>query len=777
MNITPNPQSLLPLVARGLVVIWLIFPGFSSSAFASDYLEEPETELALIKASLDQWLLKLNAEDKLNHEFGIGPQNDAAERAWTVANEFFGRKEWTSSVRELNNFLNQLQVPDGERFLKAQYMLGIAYEELQYREKSVRAYFRYLAATLTSKQERFEELLDVLRRLVPLVSTVATKRELRQQLAALTSLELPEGVRPLVLYYAGKAAIGSGDYNVAEEWLRQVSDVEEDPVLKARALYLLGVIAIHNQKSELADELFGKAIASQGDNETRDLARLALARLSFKQRKSTVALRYYESISPDATAFKDATFESIYVLMDVKREQEARVKSLLFLSRWTEGPEAMQIRILLPYLDMRVGDLAAAQSSITEADKRLQDIKKWLQRNLSTESSVTQTTLEDLTNLTGAQLAVPSTVQRAAQIYAQLAELSRRLSDIRGSVRNTLYTVGRANIEHFRPFWLRRSAQLNAAAEDLLKLGHRLIETERRLYASKVSPLDRQRLEASFARRASLLSAAATSHRKARNWDDFTATSEMTSRVAGLSGKLAGLQAELASARYVHLLKERDSGNGSDSIRIDEQAEKIRKLQEFSLRGLEAVRRYRIGQIADESPHIATMMFFQSYAGALIDEELVLSRLRGSGTKSSHERLNSEDATAAWAQWRFLAGMLFDQLGSLDREIRGKVGALVTELDLEENSFELSDAKVATLSRMLSEQLGQSLAAILNQYNNAIDERFARHQKIRGDLDYLGYLKKRDENQKLQDQYNLEQQILRDNLLGLQQGALWQWPN
>jgi hypothetical protein len=96
---------------------------------------------------------------------------------------------------------------------------------------------------------------------------------------------------------------------------------------------------------------------------------------------------------------------------------------------------------------------------------------------------------------------------------------------------------------------------------------------------------------------------------------------------------------------------------------------------------------------------------------------------------------------------------------------------------LEENSFELSDAKVATLSRMLSEQLGQSLAAILNQYNNAIDERFARHQKIRGDLDYLGYLKKRDENQKLQDQYNLEQQILRDNLLGLQQGALWQWPN
>jgi hypothetical protein len=29
----------------------------------------------------------------------------------------------------------------------------------------------------------------------------------------------------------------------------------------------------------------------------------------------------------------------------------------------------------------------------------------------------------------------------------------------------------------------------------------------------------------------------------------------------------------------------------------------------------------------------------------------------------------------------------------------------------------------------------------------------------------------------LQERNNLEQQILRDNLLGLQQGALWQWPN
>ncbi|MBM4250515.1 MAG: hypothetical protein FJ146_00915 [Deltaproteobacteria bacterium] len=777
MNFCLHRRSLRSLIGRALLVICLAVGSQASASHASTYIDEPETELALIKTSLDQWLLKLNAEDKLNHEFGIGPQNDAAERAWANANEFFGRKEWTSSVRELNNFLNQLQVPDGERFLRAQYMLGIAYEGLQFREKSIKAYFRYLAATLTAKQERFEELLDVLRRLVPLVSSIASKKELRQQLAALTSLELPPAIRALVFYYASKAAIGVGDYAVAEEWLKQLIQVDGDAVLKARAMYLLGVIAIQGQKSDAASEFFGKVIALPGDDETRDLARLALARLAFKARKSTLALRHYDTIAPEAASFKDATFESIYVLMDVKREQEARVKSLLYLSRWPEGPEAMQVRILLPYLDMRVGDLAAAQSSIAEADKRLQDIKTWLQRHLANESSVTQTTLEDLTTLTGAQLAVPTTVQRATQLYVRLAELSRRLSDIRGSVRNTLYTVGRAKIVHFRPFWLKRSTQLDDASMELLQLGHRLIETERRLYASKLSRIDQQRLDASFARRASLLGAAAKGHRQAHSWEDFTVTSDMTLRLASVSSKLAGMQAELASVRYVHLLRDNAGDKGSDTARIEEHSEKVKKLQDFVSRGLEAVRRYRTSQIADDAPHIATMMFFQSYAGAMIEEELILSRVRGVGTKTSHERLNAEDASGAWAQWRFLASMLFDQLSALDRDMRAKMGGLITELDLEENSFDLSDAKVATLSRMLSDQLGQSMAAILNQYQTAIDERFARHQKIRGDLDYLKFLKTRDDNQKLQDQYNLEQQILRDNLLGLQQGALWQWPN
>lgn len=340
-----------------------------------------------------------------------------------------------------------------------------------------------------------------------------------------------------------------------------------------------------------------------------------------------------------------------------------------------------------------------------------------------------------------------------------------------------MYTVGRAKIEHFRPFWLKRSAQLEDASYELLKLGHRLIETERRLYASKLSRIDQQRLDASFTRRASLLSAAAKGHRQARNWEDFTATSAMTFRVAALSGKLAKMQAELAAARYAHLLRDGGGDKVTDTASIEEQDVKIKKLQDFVSRGLEAVRRYRISQIADDAPHIATMMFFQSYAGAMIDEELVLSKVRGNGAKSSHERLNAEDATGAWAQWRFLASMLFDQLSALDRDMRAKVGGLITELDLEESSFDLSDAKVTTVSRMLSDQLGQSLASILNHYQLAIDERFARHQKIRGDLDYLKYLKTRDDNQKLQDQYNLEQQILRDNLLGLQQGALWQWPN
>jgi hypothetical protein len=250
----------------------------------------------------------------------------------------------------------------------------------------------------------------------------------------------------------------------------------------------------------------------------------------------------------------------------------------------------------------------------------------------------------------------------------------------------------------------------------------------------------------------------------------------MTTRIAGLNEKLSHIKAELAASRYAYLLLAKDNAKGGELAKISEQIQKGEKLQEFTLRSLEAIRRYRVNEITEESPHVVTYMLFQSYSSALIDEELVLSKSR-SVARSSHERLNAEDANAAWAQWRFLAGMLADQLASLDKEMRGKVGALVTELDSQESSYELSDAKILTLNRMLSDQLGQSLSTIINQYNSAIDERFAKHQKMRGDIDYLGYLKKREDQEKLKDQYNLEQQILRDNLLGLQQGALWQWPN
>ena len=268
----------------------------------------------------------------------------------------------------------------------------------------------------------------------------------------------------------------------------------------------------------------------------------------------------------------------------------------------------------------------------------------------------------------------------------------------------------------------------------------------------------------------------AVTRRQALNWENFTAFAKFNERVAIVAARARQAQAELVAARFNAQRLAKGQVQESGSLRLSELSNKADRLVDYTARGLEAVRRNRVSDLIHESPHKASMAFFKSYAAALVDEEIVLAHLRDS-PKSTAERLNSQDAAAAWTQWRFLAGTLFEQFTNLDKEIASGLASMLGDLDLEEHRHDELQGKLSSLNLMLAEHLGQSMSSIIREYMRAMNERFARNQKWQGDIDYLTYLKNREDTQKAQEQLFLEQQILKDNLMGLQQGVLWQWPN
>jgi len=751
----------------------ILVPPVAASAVRQ--LAAPEVELALAKTELDNLMRRLATANQLAGRLGLGPQTASAERSWKNAESFFAHQEWDSTVRELSNFLQQTQVPESKSYLRAQFMLGHAYENMGYKSKSLRAYFRYIANFLTAKQQDHAELVEVLRRMIPLASSdVGDSKELRELLASVTSLELPKEVQPLVYYYAAKAAANGAETALAQSWLEQAIAAPNDPVLKAKALYMEALLALGRKDYERAKDLLSEVIQTDQDGASRDLARLALARLAVHQRERASALKYYALIGDTSVAFKESTFESIYVHLDLKQDSLARTKSLLYLARWPEGADALQLRMLMAYLDMRAGDLTAANTSIKAADTRLKDIHTYLATKLTNTNSINQTTLTDLMTLTGGQLPLSPSVKDATKLFGRLAEATRRLADIRGHIRNIIFTIGRANVEQLRPFWVNRAEQLGTLGEDLLKVGQRLSAAETLLYQDRLSPVAMQQLTASESRRRRLLSPAAASHRQVQNWGSFAAFADLTRSLATAQDRLLDTSAQLTAARFVA----RTAGKQaviSRANRIAELSTKAEKLREALAKGLEMLRRAKVEELAVASPHQATAKFIAQYAASLHAEAEVLAKARDQ-VASTTQKLNAEDGTKAWLQWEFLMQDLFKQLAGLGVETKSGLTTLLAELDGEERAYNDLMNTLQHTTGVLEAELGVSMSTIIEQYSRAIDARFARNQKWQGDIHWLTFNSKLDEGKKLQDQTDLEQQILRDSLQDLQQGALWSWP-
>ncbi|MDQ3230649.1 MAG: hypothetical protein M3Q07_02430, partial [Pseudobdellovibrionaceae bacterium] len=76
----------------------------------------------------------------------IGVVLHAVDQAFALAEQNLKDREYIAVIRNLNYVLNQAPQLPQERYLRAQYMLGSAYEELQQISRAGKAWLRYLSS-------------------------------------------------------------------------------------------------------------------------------------------------------------------------------------------------------------------------------------------------------------------------------------------------------------------------------------------------------------------------------------------------------------------------------------------------------------------------------------------------------------------------------------------------------------------------------------------------------------------------------------------------------
>jgi predicted negative regulator of RcsB-dependent stress response len=758
-----RPATTLILTAAAALAL------LSVSESNEPQLKDPESEFAAIRSDLATMQNRIDTAVNLSARQGLGPQTVEADENYNSALNYYKFGEFAATVRMLNNYLNHSQVPEFARYLKAQYLLGRSYEHLGRKDQAVRAYLRYVAAFLTATSTDHEEFLDVLRRTVSLsIDAEDYSIEAGSLIASLTSLDLPPEVKNIVNLIAAKSAVRNRNNNVAARLLEETIKGSADKTLKAKSFYIKALLAISQKDYATAEEYLAEATHADVDGTTKDLARLALARLSVKRNKPETALKYYTLIDEKSEQFKDALFESIYVHINREEDPQARAKALLFLARFKDSPEAVQLRMILAYLDLRAGDYGAARVTLENAEQRVQDVDQYLYKNLIHKTAITSADIATLSGLTAGHIDDIPAIRDASALFARLTSIQKTLSDLDGEIRSIGFVTSQSSLAGQNPGWVNRSEQLATIGDQLLMIGHRLISTERFLYEKDFDQLTRQKLEASESRRAKLLGVNISLKRKNLNWKAFRNYLQVHQALTESGVRLASAEAGLASLK----LSAKGTKPVLTAVEVEELAKKVARMRRDHNELSRKTSLSRIENSGLEGPHHGARKFLSDYVAALEEESQLIGTARET-QKGTASRLLAGDAKDYWQQWRFAVGSVLDGFNKLDDEITASLTASVRKLEaLTERQRELS-SRMAALVSSLEGGLGSHMHSILNQYSLALSQKSARNKKWKADIDWLEFQQKQQEESGLTQKFQLEKQILDENLRDIRQGLIW----
>jgi hypothetical protein len=751
----------------------------------------PEREFKQAQAKLRDLNQQISAVPRTAREPGLGTQMVEANRAFEYAATAFKSKDWLTVINESSSFLSLSQQPEAKSWLKAQFLLGRAYEEQGQLLRATRAYTRYLATFTTKPSDDLSDLTETFERLVRIAtkSSESSQRELTSFLSSISAMQSPASVSDEIKYLTAVAGTNIGQRNIAIGWLSEVDGRADLPETKARAKFFRSLIAISEKDWSTATENLETLLQIDGlSKKTKDNARLSLARVLLKNKKPELSLASYSQISEESESYRDAAFEKIFLLINRGKDDEARTLAHLWLSRFANHDDATQLRVISSWLDLRAGDLTAAKASLEGTATKLTAIQSTLAKEFLGPTLRHEDALR-LAKLTRGQVAAAPELEEILAMFRQLSEMNQRLADVDGAERSIIYAIAKGDLRQFKPALVNSMEQYDRLAEEALLTGSKLVFTERQRLAATMTDVDKQRLTASEHRRSALFEQQSQLARQAKRWASWAGPAAQLVQLAQEWKKLNKIASENQSIPAATDPKGTrpvgDPGIESmptlGSFQDDQKSEqarlgvKIQSARQDMLATLLEIRKNQAANIVEQSRLNDILYLLQQYASALHEESQIIATYEPA-TGRVLDALDDEDSRATWGLWQDVVGNLHANIKQLKMQAGKELSSVFETLAHLDKTKEGIGRDLAHLKSILETYGGESLAGIITHFDTAISQRMARQYKWAGDLEYLTYVKSKNEQESNRKKQELEVQILSDNLRDIEQGGATQWP-
>lgn len=706
----------------------------ASMPLGGEVLDPPEVEVPRAIERLRRAVHEVEAGAAvMSPGTGQGEQVDLARDLLVRGKRWFDRGDMLTAANDLEAFLVASPGHLVADRLDAHFRLGAAYEALDRRDRSLDHLLQYLAVMQNAKHNREGELLEVVRRLNDLEIDRAIIRRGREAdlLSTLLSLSLPRAEASELRLLAGKTAWLGGRLREAQEWLTRVLADSSDNVTKAKASYILAVVADQRGDRKASRDQMKKLAETSDENlgGVRDLARLALARLSVRERFVEDALTYYASIDEGSTSYRDALFESIYVCIELEKYDLAAERAERFLKVFGyQSQYAFEVESLRAYLDLRARRFDSARSRLEASNRSLGELETWVRSSFQGRERVDEKLLAELWRRSAFQVRDADSTRRGRQLFDRLRIAENQLEDLRATLRQASLGVGRAPLQVVLPSLDTRSQQLSRLAQDILTVGHRLLATERIMFDGALTEPERFKLQAAEARRAEIIQGPDRSRPSEDFWAYWLNLGSLNSDLAKAQGQLWRARSDLSVILAL-------DGPSPPKMRADWSARlKVaeRRIGELA----ETVRLVKTQQRLLGARHRQVETMLVQYVSSL-HEELSLLVPQRDRRSSTARTLSGQRFEEAWSLWEVAVRRVFTAVKDLDQRMALSLQSWIDNMDRLMTRQEGLKAELRAERDALELELGRATATTLAHFEAEIVDRRALNEKWLSDIHWL----------------------------------------
>ncbi len=760
----------ISLLKTGLLISMSISLSLPSNPLYSQE-KTPEELLSKVNSDLNRLRTEIEAARNVTKHSRYDSHRILADKHLKNALKYFYSKDYYAAISLFNQYLNTVQIPVRKNYLLVRSKLGISYESVGRENLAIANYLNYFSTFLSNEQKNYDEMLDVLRRLVSISTKekFKNKKEINQLVSSLVSIELPKHLKSQILYYSAKSVAQLGNSKLASEWLIIASRDKTNANLRARSLYLRSILAISAKDWKAAEVLLKRAIDSEEkiDSEILSTCFLALARVAVRQKRLQLAIKHYDQVDKDTPQHKDALYEKIYLLFELGQYKKSRNLAALYIANYPDNLSAFRLRTLIAFLDLKAGDLNAARKGIYSSNLELVSISNWLDSFVMSKIYFTYDDLLLIQKRTNSYLRNTSFLDKGLDLFSKLNLQNYRLAMLDNEVKNMTYTLGSFDLVKIRPSWNLRALQLDKLSKRTLETGHRLAAAERYLYTNLLSETEMQFLKASEQRRTEFFSPIAKLKRQRSRWQYFSEYLSLSSQLAELTSKVSDLKSTLASINYINATHGNKLMARQDLALL---AKKLDRQKNNLQKATSLLKKAQISSLVNQGYHSEARNLLIQYSMALVDEAGVLQNVT-SRLDIASDRIVARDISSLWDQWKFAIKGVHSHFTELESEIRLELAATINRLEqFNKRRMQLKEQS-EKIRQNLRQELGKSSELLISEFKTQIEKRLQKQKKWAADIEWL---ESAADNKKLlnsQKKYSLETQILKDNLEDLYYGV------